>query len=122
MSASSPVEHVTEPSGTGSSAIAKGIAYTKLQINRMKDESMNFKILIDLWEAAWMLTLKTHFPRDMHRAVLCEAHFVLPLLSLKDHADFTIGTLEQMLPESERPYHPQEPEIDPLYHVRNRFR
>jgi len=51
-----------------------------------------------------------------------QAAYELPLIHLKDHVDFMVGYLEGLLPESERPYHPQEPDRDPFYEIKNKFR
>lgn len=46
----------------------------------------------------------------------------VPLIQMKDHVDYLIGFLEEMLPSFEKDYHPQEPDRDPLEPIRENFR
>lgn len=102
--------------------LPEGTDTMKRQIKKLKDISWYYAHQIDKWETWFIAALKTHPPADISKAVSCQAQFVVPLLVLKDHADFSTGRLEAMLPEADRPYHPQEPDTDRFAHVRNRFR
>jgi len=94
----------------------------KEKIEEAKKRSSQYAYEINRWEAAFIVAFKNRPPADMGLAVSYQAQFEAPLLSLKDHADFTVGLLEGMLPDEEKPYHPQEPDSDPFAHVRRRFR
>jgi len=94
----------------------------KNKIQEVKQLISNYSYEINRWEAAFIVAFKNRPPASMGLAVSYQAQFEAPLLSLKDHADFTLGILEGMLPDEEKPYAPQEPESDPFAHIRKRFR
>lgn len=99
-----------------------GVQNIKRQLKRLDDLSFYYSTNIDRVEANFVQAIMLRPPVDMSMAILYEAQFLVPLMQFKDHADFCRGVLETMLPEDDKPYHPQEPELDRFAHIKNRFR
>lgn len=95
---------------------------TRSVIRKLKDRSFDYYVIIERQEAGFVASMRLYSPTNLEFAVRYHAQFVIPMLVLKDHVDFSIRVLEDALPEHLKPYHPQEPQADPCLHVKNRLR
>lgn len=78
--------------------------------------------MVNGWEAAFLRILLVTPTTDIKKLVFQHAEFQLPLLMAKTQVDVMIGMTELKLPDEDRPYHPQEPDVDPFQHIWRRFR
>lgn len=98
------------------------IAFVKHEKKKFKDMSDHYMDLVFKCERRFECAVKGRPNLNMLSVLKNQALFEVPLLKVKDALDFMVGFLDGMLPAFEKDYHPQEPDRDPLFDIKQKFR